>query len=66
MLCTVAGKWTIQQAAEMSVAAPTIAASLDARFVSGLKSEREKTAKVYEGLGVKGPTTAVSTAAKSA
>ena len=66
MLCTPAGKWTIQQAAEMSVAAPTIAASLDARFVSGLKSEREKTAKVYEGLGVKGPTTTVGTAAESA
>lgn len=29
------GKWTIQQAAELSVAAPTIEASLDSRFLSG-------------------------------
>ncbi len=50
-----AGKWTVQQAAEMSVAAPTIEASLDGRFVSGLKDERVKAAKFYEKLGVKGP-----------
>lgn len=31
------GKWTVQQAAELSIAAPTIEASLDARFLSGLK-----------------------------
>lgn len=31
------GKWTVQQAAELSVAAPTIEASLDGRFLSGLK-----------------------------
>ena len=29
------GKWTIQQAAELSVAAPTMEAALDARFLSG-------------------------------
>ena len=29
------GKWTVQQAAELSVAAPTIATSLDLRFLSG-------------------------------
>lgn len=34
------GKWTVQQAAELSIAAPTIASSLDARFLSGLKGER--------------------------
>ncbi len=45
----------MQQAAEMSVAAPTIEASLDGRFVSGLKDERVKAAKFYEKLGVKGP-----------
>ena len=33
-----AGKWTVQQAAELSVAAPTIEAALDGRFVSGLKA----------------------------
>ena len=49
-----AGKWTVQQAAEMSVAAPTIEASLDGRFVSGLKDERVKAAKFYEQFGVKG------------
>lgn len=49
------GKWTVQQAAEMSVAAPTIEASLDGRFVSGLKDERVKAAKFYEKFGVKGP-----------
>ncbi|OVA15211.1 6-phosphogluconate dehydrogenase [Macleaya cordata] len=36
------GKWTVQQAADLSVAAPTIASSLDARFLSGLKEERDK------------------------
>lgn len=50
------GKWTVQQAAEMSVAAPTIEASLDGRFVSGLKDERVKAAKFYDKLGVKAPT----------
>ncbi|KAI6700406.1 hypothetical protein NL676_014730 [Syzygium grande] len=42
------GKWTVQQAADLSVAAPTIAASLDSRFLSGLKEERVKAAKVFE------------------
>lgn len=31
------GKWTVQQAAELSVAAPTITASLDGRYLSALK-----------------------------
>ena len=53
--CFVSGKWTVQQAAEMSVAAPTIEASLDGRFVSGLKDERVKAAKFYEQFGVKAP-----------
>eukprot|EP00271_Cylindrocystis_brebissonii_P017829 TRINITY_DN47_c0_g1_i3.p1 TRINITY_DN47_c0_g1~~TRINITY_DN47_c0_g1_i3.p1 ORF type:complete len:487 (+),score=108.58 TRINITY_DN47_c0_g1_i3:240-1700(+) len=46
------GKWTVQQAAELSIAAPTIAASLDSRFLSGLKEERVAASKVYEELGV--------------
>ena len=41
------GKWTIQQAADLSVAAPTMAASLDSRFLSGLKEERVLAAKVF-------------------
>jgi 6-phosphogluconate dehydrogenase len=52
------GKWTVQQAAEMSVAAPTIEASLDARFLSGLKDERVAAAKFFNGLGLNAPTPA--------
>ncbi|KAF8388765.1 hypothetical protein HHK36_025445 [Tetracentron sinense] len=47
------GKWTVQQAAELSVAAPTIAASLDCRYLSGLKEEREAAAEVLKGAGMK-------------
>lgn len=50
----------MQQAAEMSVAAPTIEASLDGRFVSGLKDERVKAAKFYEQFNVKAPSQLVS------
>eukprot|EP00854_Cymbomonas_tetramitiformis_P000625 gene625-1054_t len=49
------GKWTVQQAAELSVAAPTIATSLDARFLSGLKEERVAAAEVYSSLEIKPP-----------
>ncbi|KAM7267657.1 hypothetical protein ACFE04_009823 [Oxalis oulophora] len=42
------GKWTVQQAAELSVAAPTIASSLDSRFLSGLKEERVEASKTFE------------------
>ncbi|KAJ4775019.1 hypothetical protein LUZ62_059276 [Rhynchospora pubera] len=45
------GKWTVQQAAELSVAAPTIEASLDSRFLSGLKDERVEASKVF-GPGI--------------
>ena len=43
------GKWTVQEAAQMSVAAPTISAALDARFISGRKSERIVSSKVLRG-----------------
>ncbi|CAN6477478.1 unnamed protein product [Victoria cruziana] len=46
------GKWTVQQAAELSVAAPTIASSLDSRFLSGLKDERVNAAKVFKDGGL--------------
>ncbi|GAB2234207.1 hypothetical protein Droror1_Dr00003449 [Drosera rotundifolia] len=46
------GKWTVQQAAELSVAIPTIASSLDSRFLSGLKEERVEAAKVFGSGGV--------------
>ncbi|CAA6663082.1 unnamed protein product [Spirodela intermedia] len=48
------GKWTVQQAAELSVAAPTIAASLDARYLSGLKHEREEAARILAQASVSG------------
>ncbi|KAG0458223.1 hypothetical protein HPP92_023380 [Vanilla planifolia] len=48
------GKWTVQQAAELSIAAPTIAASLDCRYLSGLKEERESAARVLEDAGIAG------------
>ena len=55
---TYAGKWTVQQAAELPVAAGTIAASLDARVLSALKDERVEAAKFYSKLGLEGPTPA--------
>jgi len=46
------GKWTVQQAAELSIAAPTIASSLDSRCLSGLKDERVAAEKFYSKLGL--------------
>ncbi|GAB4840199.1 hypothetical protein Ancab_020964 [Ancistrocladus abbreviatus] len=46
------GKWTVQQAAELSVAVPTMASSLDSRFLSGLKEERVQAAKIFKSSGV--------------
>ncbi|OIW17310.1 hypothetical protein TanjilG_22422 [Lupinus angustifolius] len=51
------GKWTVQQAAELSVPAPTIEASLDARFLSGLKEERVEAAKIFKSGGFVDPST---------
>ena len=49
------GKWTVQQAAELLVAAPTIAASLDGRYMSALKPERMAAAAHYENLKIGQP-----------
>lgn len=49
------GKWTVQRAAELSVPAPTIAASLDGRYISALKSERVAAAAFYAPLGIAAP-----------
>eukprot|EP00898_Chlorokybus_atmophyticus_P007808 jgi/Chlat1/8028/Chrsp7S00631 len=49
------GKWTVQQAAELAVAAPTITASLDGRVLSGLKDERVAAAKVFDKLKAEKP-----------
>lgn len=46
----------MQQAAELSVPAPTIEAALDGRFLSGLKDERVAAAKIFSDLGLKEPT----------
>jgi len=46
----------VQQAAELSVPAPTIEAALDGRFLSGLKDERIAAAKTFSDLGLKEPT----------
>jgi 6-phosphogluconate dehydrogenase len=58
------GKWTVQQAAELSIAAPTIASSLDSRFLSGLKDERVAAEAVFKSKGLapadsKGPAAGV-------
>jgi len=43
------GRWTVQEAAEQSVAAPTIASALDARYISGRKEERIAASKILKG-----------------
>ena len=43
------GRWTIQEAAERSVAAPTMAASLDARYISARKDERVRASSILKG-----------------
>jgi 6-phosphogluconate dehydrogenase len=43
------GRWTVQEAAEQSVAAPTITASLDSRYISGRKDERLAASKILKG-----------------
>ncbi|KAJ0407341.1 hypothetical protein P43SY_004769 [Pythium insidiosum] len=43
------GRWTVQEAAERSIAAPTITASLDARYLSARKQERVVASKVLNG-----------------
>jgi len=43
------GRWTVQEAAEQSVSAPTIAAALDARYMSGMLEERIAASKILNG-----------------
>merc|ERR1712216_326702 len=43
------GRWTVQEAAEVSVAAPTLAAALDARYISSRKDERIAASKLLTG-----------------
>ena len=53
LLLNPTGKWTVQQAADLGIAASTISASLDSRYISALKSERCAAATIYEGVWVK-------------
>ena len=50
------GKWTVQQAADLSTAAPTITASLDGRYMSALKYQRVKACAFYKDLDLQTPT----------
>merc|ERR1712038_782082 len=43
------GRWTVQAAAEVSVAAPAISTALDSRYISGRKDERVEASKIPEG-----------------
>jgi len=43
------GRMTVQEAAEQSVAAPTMTASLDARYISGRRDERVRASKLLSG-----------------
>jgi len=43
------GRMTVQEAAEQSIAAPTITASLDARYISGRRDERVRASKLLSG-----------------
>ena len=43
------GRWTIQEAAERSTPAPTMAAALDMRYLSGRKEERVVAAAILRG-----------------
>eukprot|EP00816_Leptocylindrus_hargravesii_P013049 CAMPEP_0196806052 /NCGR_PEP_ID=MMETSP1362-20130617/5912_1 /TAXON_ID=163516 /ORGANISM="Leptocylindrus danicus, Strain CCMP1856" /LENGTH=487 /DNA_ID=CAMNT_0042179337 /DNA_START=88 /DNA_END=1551 /DNA_ORIENTATION=- len=43
------GRWVVQEAAERNTAAPTMAAALDARYISGRKDERVAASKLLMG-----------------
>jgi 6-phosphogluconate dehydrogenase len=43
------GKWTVQEAAEQGVPAPTMSSALDARYLSSLLEERIAASKVLKG-----------------
>eukprot|EP00529_Nitzschia_sp_RCC80_P003578 CAMPEP_0113477456 /NCGR_PEP_ID=MMETSP0014_2-20120614/20214_1 /TAXON_ID=2857 /ORGANISM="Nitzschia sp." /LENGTH=1047 /DNA_ID=CAMNT_0000370545 /DNA_START=30 /DNA_END=3173 /DNA_ORIENTATION=- /assembly_acc=CAM_ASM_000159 len=46
------GRWTVQEAAERGVAAPTMAAALDTRMLSTRKEERVEASKLFPDAGV--------------
>lgn len=52
----------MQQAAELAVAAPTMASALDARYMSALKSERVAASKSFTSCVTPGPVAGVDKA----
>ncbi|KAG2498898.1 hypothetical protein HYH03_003089 [Edaphochlamys debaryana] len=56
------GKWTVQQAAELGVADPTMAAALDARYMSALKQERVAASKSFPTCVTPGPVAGIDKA----
>jgi 6-phosphogluconate dehydrogenase len=46
------GKWTVQQAAELASAAPTIASAVEARIMSAARDERLAASKALQGPAV--------------
>ena len=43
------GKWTVQEAADLGVAIPTLATSVEARVLSGARADRLRTARLLPG-----------------
>eukprot|EP00003_Mantamonas_plastica_P010533 TRINITY_DN1999_c0_g2_i7.p1 TRINITY_DN1999_c0_g2~~TRINITY_DN1999_c0_g2_i7.p1 ORF type:complete len:448 (+),score=162.14 TRINITY_DN1999_c0_g2_i7:70-1344(+) len=43
------GMWTVKEAATQHVSAPTIAAALDSRYISGIKEERVAASEILSG-----------------
>jgi len=43
------GKWTVQEAAELAISAPTMASALDARYMSALIDQRKVASAVLQG-----------------
>jgi 6-phosphogluconate dehydrogenase len=50
------GRWTVQEAAEHSVAAPLLAAALDSRYLAAFKDERVVASKLLQGPTESPPT----------
>lgn len=47
------GKWTVQEAAEVSVSAPAISSALDSRYLSAKKEERVNASTILKGPSIK-------------
>jgi 6-phosphogluconate dehydrogenase len=58
------GKWTAQDALDMGVPIPTIAAAIDARLISSMKEQRVAASRKLKGPKLKGPRASRSRAGK--